>query len=85
MNSVRVDLSFEQIKQALRRLPAQEKAAIWRMLDADLDRPAIARRFDAAVKSVRKAYAHIDEEEVMADLVKATHEVRKTKHAKHRS
>ncbi len=85
MNSVRVDLSLDQIKQALRRLPAQEKVALWRMLDADLDRPAIARRFDSAVKSLRKSYASIPEDEVMADALKATRETRKTRHAKNRS
>jgi len=85
MNSVRVDLSFDQLKQALRKLPAREKIAIWRMLDADLDRPAIARRFDSAIKSIRKAYAHLSEDEVMADALQATHEARKTKHAKNRS
>ena len=85
MNSIRVDLSLDQIKQALRKLPAQEKIAIWRMLDADLDRPAIARRFDASVKSIRKAYVNVSEEEVMADAVKAAHEARKTRNAKNRS
>ena len=85
MNTVRVDLSLEQIKQALRRLPAQEKVILWRMLDADLDRPAIARRFDSAVRSIRKTYAHIAEDEVMTDAVKSTREARKTRHAKNRS
>jgi hypothetical protein len=85
MNSVRVDLSFDQLKQALRRLPAQEKIDLWRMLDADLDRPAIARRFDVAVKSIRKAYAHVSEDEVMTDALHATHAARKARHAKNRS
>jgi len=76
MNTVRVDLSFEQLQQALRQLPAQEKIALWRMLDGDLDRPAIARRFASKVKTIRKAYAHISEDEVMEDAVKATRTVR---------
>ena len=85
MSTFRVELSLEQIKKVLRKLPNQEKVAIWRMLDADLDRPAIARRFDAAVKAIRKTYTYISEDEVMADAIKSTHEARKVKHAKSRS
>ena len=82
MNTVHVDLSLEELKQALRQLPQQEKIAVWRMLDGDLDREAIAQRFTSTVNAVRKAYAHISEDEVMADAVKATRAVR---HAKSRS
>ena len=52
------------------------------MLDGDLDREAIAQRFTSTVNAVRKAYAHLSEDEVMADAVKATRAVR---HAKSRS
>ena len=82
MNTVHIDLSLDQLKQALRELPAQEKIAVWRMLDGDLDRDAIARRFTTALNAVRKTYAHHSEDEVMADAVKATRAVR---HAKSRS
>ena len=82
MNTVHVDLSLDQLKQALRQLPAQEKIAVWRMLDSDLDRDAITRRFTTALNAVRKTYAHNSEDEVMADAVKATRAVR---HAKSRS
>lgn len=85
MNTVSVDLPFDQIKKALRHLPAQEKIALWRLLDEDLDRPAIARRFASSVNSIRKAHAHISEQEVMADAVKATRQVRKAHNAKSRS
>lgn len=86
MNTVRIDLSLEQLKEALRRLPPKEKLDLWRQLDADIDRQAIARRFDAALKAIRKAYSHLDEEEVMKDALKATHEARKKPgHAKNRS
>jgi hypothetical protein len=82
MNTVRVDLSFDQLRRTLRSLPAEEKIALWRMLDKELDRPAIARRFAVTVKAIRKTYAPVSEEEVMADAVKATRAVR---HAKNRS
>lgn len=85
MHTVSVDLSFDQIKQALRRLPPQEKIALWRLLDKDLDRSAIARQFTFSVNSIRKAYAHIGEDEVMKDALKATRQVRRARHAKSRS
>jgi hypothetical protein len=85
MNTVSVDLSLDQITQALRRLPTQEKIELWRLLDKDLDRPAIARRFSAAVDLIRKTYAYATEDEVMADAIKATRLVRKARHAKSRS
>ena len=85
MNTVSVDLSLDQIKQALRQLPAQEKIALWRLLDKDLDRHAIARQFTSTVNAIRKAYAHVSEDEVMKDAIKATRQVRKARHAKSRS
>ena len=86
MNTVRIDLSLEQLKEALRRLPPKEKLDLWRQLDADIDRQAIARRFDKAVKDIRKSYSTVDEEEVMKDAVKAAREARnKPGHAKDRS
>ncbi|MBA4380262.1 MAG: hypothetical protein C0393_06250 [Anaerolinea sp.] len=85
MSTVSVDLSLDQITRALRKLPAQEKIALWRLLDKDLDRPAIARQFNASVNAIRKAYSHVSEDVVMADAVKATHQARKARHAKSRS
>lgn len=79
MNTISVDLSLEQIKQALRRLPPREKIAIWRLLDEDIDRAALARRFEASVKAIRKLYRRVSEEEVMKDAVKATRAVRRAK------
>ena len=85
MNTVSVDVSLEQIKKAMSQLPAQEKMALWRLLDEEIDRAAIARRFSSAVNDIRKAYAGIGEEEVMADTIKAAHQVRKARHAQSRS
>ena len=85
MNTVRVDLSFEQLKQALLKLPPQQRMALWRLLDEGINRATIARRFDAATKSIRKANANVSEDEVMADAIKATRVVRvKTRHAQNR-
>jgi hypothetical protein len=85
MSTVSVDLSLDQITRALRKLPAQEKIALWRLLDKDIDRPAIARQFNASVNAIRKTYSHVSEDEVMSDAVKATRQVRKARHAKSRS
>lgn len=85
MNTIRVDLSVEQLKQALRRLPPKEKVAIWRMLDSEIDRSAITKRFDSALKSIRSNYSNVSEDEVIADAVKATRQVRRAKNAKSRS
>ncbi len=86
MNTIRVDVSFDQIKRALRKLPQQEKIALWRLLDEDIDRPAIARKFETTVNALRKTYSRVSEDEVMADALKATREVRtKARHAKSRS
>jgi hypothetical protein len=79
MSTVSVDLSFDQIKQALRRLPAQEKIMLWRMLDKDIDRAEIARRFESSVGAIRKTYAEVGEDVVMADAIKATRAVRRAK------
>ncbi len=84
MNTVSVDLSLDQIKKALRQLPPQEKIALWRLLDRDLDRTAIARQFTSSLNAIRKAYSHISEDEVMKDAIKATRQVRRARYAKSR-
>jgi hypothetical protein len=84
METVRMDVPLDQIKKVLLQLPPNEKIALWRLLDEDLDRPAISRRFASSVVSIRKAYPLVSEEEVMKDAVKATRQVRRTRHAKSR-
>ena len=85
MNTVPVELSVDQLKQALRKLPAKEKVAIWRMLDSEIDRTAITKKFDSAVKSIREQYYAVDEEEVIAEINRAVHETRKAKYGTNRS
>ena len=85
METIRVNVTFDQLKQALRQLPPQEKLALWRMLDADLDRAAIARKFATTVNTIRKSYSRVAEEDVMSDALKATREVRKAQRGKGRS
>ena len=85
MNTMSLDMSLEQIRKAMRRLPAQEKIALWRLLDEEIDRAAIEPRFSNAVNDIRKAYAQIGEEQVMADAVNAVRQVRKARHDSSRS
>ncbi len=78
---VTVDLSFEQLLVALRRLPASEKLALWRFLDAEIDRAAINKRFAEALQAIRSAYPAAKEDEVMTDILQATQEARAARHA----
>ncbi|MBN1536538.1 MAG: hypothetical protein JW908_07385 [Anaerolineales bacterium] len=84
MGMVSVDITIEQIKKAMRQLPEQDKIALWRLLDEEIDRAALTRRFSAAVNDIRRAYAQIGEEEVLADAIKTTRQSRKAHHAKSR-
>lgn len=85
METIQVNVTIEQIKQALRKLPAQEKIELWRLLDTEIDRAAIEKKFVAAVDAIRKKYSRFSEEEVMLDAVKATRETRRARHGKSRS
>lgn len=85
METIRVNVSFDQIKQALRQLPPQEKMTLWRLLDADLDRTAIARKFSSTVNAIHKTYSNVSEKQVMSDALRATREARKARHGKSRS
>lgn len=78
--TVSVDLSFEQLTKALRRLPTKDRVALWRLLDEDIDRPAITKRFSLALQAIRSAHPNVTEDEVMADVLKATQEARARRH-----
>jgi len=45
VNTVSLEIPMEHIKQAVRRLPEQEKVVLWRLLDKEIDRTALSRRF----------------------------------------
>lgn len=73
---VQVELSFKQIAEALRQLPEGEKLALWRLLDAEIDRGAIEQRLEDALHLIRTTYTSIQENEVMSDALLAVREVR---------
>ncbi len=85
METIQVNVTFDQIKQALRKLPAQEKVELWRLLDTEIDRVVLEKKFVATVSAIRKKYSRYSEEEVMSDAVKATRESRNARHGKSRS
>lgn len=85
METIQVNVTFDQIKQALRKLPPREKVELWRLLDTEMDRVALEKKFVAAVSAIRRKYSRYSEEEVMSDAVKATRESRKARHGKSRS
>jgi hypothetical protein len=84
MSTIQVNLSFSQIKEALQQLSPQKKIELWRLLDDGLDRTAIARKFDSALKAIRNAYSYVSEDEVTAEAVSAVRESRKARYAKSR-
>jgi hypothetical protein len=77
---ISIDLSLEQLSNALRRLPANEKVMLWRLLDTEIDRAAIAKRFADALNTIRAAYSNVGEDEVMADVLQAVKEMRAARH-----
>lgn len=79
METIQVNITFDQIKQALRKLPAREKVELWRLLDTEVDRAAVEKKFASAVRSIRKTYSKVGESQAMRDAVKATREVRKAR------
>jgi len=76
MTTVTVELTYEQLRDAVRKLPSQQKTELWELLGDEIDVEAIRQRARQAVAEIREAYKHITEEEVMADVNAAVKEVR---------
>ena len=71
MSTVTVDLTVEQIVAAVRRLPLQEKAALKKALEAELD-----DRLGQLLAELWAENRSYSEEEVMADVAKAIAEAK---------
>lgn len=76
MTQVAVELTWEQLVAAVRRLPPERKLELWRVLASEMDRDVVRQRFAAAVTAIRAASAGIPEDEVAADVAQAVEEVR---------
>jgi hypothetical protein len=82
---ITLELTWEQLLSAIRRLPPERKLELWRILASEIDRAGIHRRFTEAVTAIRAANAGISEDEVSADVAQAVAEVRATRHAADRA
>lgn len=69
-------LTEQDVADEVRRLPPDERIALWRLLDAEVDRTVIAQRFSEALRSIRAAYPTASEEEAAADALEAVRERR---------
>ncbi len=80
--TVSVELSYDQVRDAVRQLPREHKTDLWKMLGTDIDLDELRRQARTAVEEIREAYKHVPEEEVMADVDAAVKEVRAERRAR---
>ncbi|MBI3913693.1 MAG: hypothetical protein HY327_05845 [Chloroflexi bacterium] len=81
MASVSLRLSVEQLIEAIRQLPFEERIKIRKVIDEN-SREEIERRFDEALRASRAANLEIDEDVLMEEINQAVHEVRAERLAK---
>jgi hypothetical protein len=86
MNTTNTDITFNQLGAVVRRLPYEQKVALWRLLSAEVDRQDPLRRqarkeFAEAVRLIRAANQGVSEDEVAADVEAAVREVRAARRA----
>ena len=82
MMTVAVELSFEQLLTAVRKLPQAQKSQLLDTLEAELSREEIRRRAKEAVEAIRAANENVNEDELMADINAAVEEVRAERYAR---
>lgn len=82
MATANIELTFEQLLAAVRKLPTAQKTRLWQTLDAELNREDINREFDLALEEIWAANEGVSEDEVMADVNAAIREVRAEKSAR---
>ena len=81
MNTTNADLTFNQLGAAVQRLPYEQKVALWRLLNGEVDRQDPLRRqarkeFAEAVRFIRAANRGVSEDEIAADVEAAVREDR---------
>lgn len=86
MNTSNADLTFNQLGAVVQRLPYEQKVALWRLLNAEVDRHDPLRRqarkeFAEAVRFIRSANRGVSEDEIAADVEAAIREVRAARRA----
>jgi len=76
MNTINIELSFDQLLKAVRKLPHAAKMRLWQILDAELNHVEINREFASALEEIWTANESVSEDEVAADVATAIREVR---------
>jgi hypothetical protein len=75
MSTINIELTFDQLREAVRKLPKEERNKLLRELE-DLDLNEIRRRAGEALEEIWRANEGFTEDEVMADVDAALTEVR---------
>ncbi len=81
MASVSLRLSVEQLIEAIRQLPFEERIKIRKVIDEN-SREEIERRFDETLRVSRAANPELDEDVLMEEINQVVHEVRAERLAK---
>jgi len=76
MTTANIELTFEQLLAAVRKLSYMDKVRLWRTLGDEVDRDQIRRRAAEAVQAIWSANEGVNEDEVMADIDAALGEIR---------
>jgi len=71
-------IQWEQLLQAVNRLPIQYKVMLWRKLRPDVE-ASILQKFDQALAASWQAHRDFTEEEVMADALQTIAEIRSSR------
>jgi hypothetical protein len=77
-----MELNFEQLLAAVRRLPHAQKTKLWQELDSEVDRNEIRRQAHEAFEAIWTANEGVSEDEVMADATAAVRAVRAERRAR---
>ncbi len=76
MASVNVELTFDQLRAAIRHLPKSLKIKLYRSLDAELHRAEIEHEFKRALHDIWDTYKDVPEAEANSDIETALEQVR---------
>ncbi|MBI5650732.1 MAG: hypothetical protein HZC40_09860 [Chloroflexi bacterium] len=80
MATVTLHLTVDQLLEAIRQLPFEEKLRLRALLSDDV-RERMNQRLDEALQAIREANPGVTEDEVMADVNRVVHEIRAEKFA----
>jgi hypothetical protein len=76
MRTVTIKLTLDQVLAAVEQLSLEQKIMLRDRLNAELNREQVERQFDEALRAIRAANVGFGEDEVLADVNQAVHEVR---------